>query len=138
MEKSRAEGVESAAALIDSKIDDLGDWRGELLSRLRDLIKKTVPAATEDVKWRKPSNPLGVPVWSLAGIICTGEVYKNKVKLTFAKGASLNDPSRLFNSSLGGQVSRAIDFLEGEELDEQAMEALVRQAAALNEVSSGG
>mgnify|MGYP001817237547 CR=1 FL=1 len=138
MEKSRAKGVESAAALIESKIDDLGDWRGELLSRLRDLIKKTVPAATEDVKWRKPSNPLGVPAWSLAGIICTGEVYKDKVKLTFAKGASLNDPSRLFNSSLGGQVRRAIDFLEGDELDEQALVALVRQAAALNEVTSGG
>ena len=130
---------ESPSVLIDANIKELGDWRGGTLAHIRTLIRQAVPDVVEEVKWRKPSNSmLGVPVWSCDGIICTGETYKDKVKLTFAKGASLNDSSRLFNSSLGGQVRRAIDFLEGDELDEQALVALVRQAAALNEVSSGG
>jgi hypothetical protein len=109
------------------------DWRGEMLSRLRTLISEADPEATEEVKWRKPSNPAGVPTWSHAGIICTGETYKNYVKLTFAKGASLNDPSGLFNSSLEGAVRRAIDFHENETLNEDALKALIREAVALNE-----
>jgi len=118
--------------LIDEKIRSLGDWRGQALGRLRELIRKAVPDVEESVKWRKPSNPPGVPVWELHGMICTGETYKDKVKLTFAKGASLSDPARLFNASLDGGTRRAIDLREGEFVDEEAFSALVREAAALN------
>lgn len=118
--------------MIDAKIKGLGDWRGETLARLRALIREADPDVTEDVKWRKPSNPLGVPVWEHAGMICTGELYKDKVKLTFAKGAAIEDPSGLFNSGLDGNVRRAIDFREGDEIDAQAFKALVRAAVALN------
>ena len=111
---------------IDARIRELGDWRGETLARIRALIKQAVPGVVEEWKWR------GVPVWYSEGMICTGETYKDKVKLTFAKGASLNDPSGLFNSSLDGNVRRAIDFHEGDELDEEALKALVRAAVALN------
>jgi hypothetical protein len=111
-----------------------GDWRVDMLSRLRSLIELADPDVVEDVKWRKPSNNMvGVPVWSHAGIICTGETYKDKVKLTFAKGASLSDPSGLFNSSLEGNTRRAIDFFEGDTCDEEAFAALIREAVALNE-----
>ena len=123
----------SPSELIDARINDLGDWRGEMLSRLRALIREADPDLVEEVKWRKPSNMFGVPVWSHDGIICTGEVYKHVVKLTFARGASLNDPSNLFNSSLEGKVRRAIDFSEGDEVDETALKILIQQAAALNE-----
>ena len=114
------------------KIASLGDWRGETLSRVRDLIKEADPDVVEECKWFKPTNPSGVPVWSHAGVICTGESYRAKVKLTFAKGASLPDPARLFNSSLEGKVRRAIDICEGEELDAGAFKALIRAAVALN------
>jgi hypothetical protein len=108
------------------------DWRSETLARVRALIKQADPDAIEEVKWRKPSNPAGVPVWSHDGIICTGETYKDKVKLTFAKGAALLDPSGLFNSSLDGNVRRAIDIHEGDKIDEKELKALIRAAAALN------
>ena len=111
------------------------DWRAEMLSRLRGLIEEADPDVVEEVKWRKPSNPAGVPTWSHNGIICTGETYKNYVKLTFAKGASLEDPSSLFNSSLEGAVRRAIDFHEGDTVDEDALRSLVREAVALNAIS---
>ncbi|HEY1124260.1 MAG TPA: DUF1801 domain-containing protein [Sphingobium sp.] len=124
---------ESAAALIDAKIASLPDWRGAMLAELRRLILDAVPGVVEEVKWRKPSNPAGVPVWSKDGIICTGETYKDKVKLTFDKGASLDDPKRLFNSSLDGNVRRAIDFAEGVKIDEAGLKALFRAAAAFNE-----
>ena len=114
-----------ASALIDAKIDELGDWRGEMLSRLRSLIREALPAVTEEWKW-------ATPVWSHDGLICTGETYKKVVKLTFAKGASLADPSGLFNSSLEGKVRRAIDIHEGDQLDKKALTALFRAAAALN------
>ena len=117
---------------IDAKIKNLNDWRGEMLGRLQNLIRKTDPGVTEEVKWRKPSNPSGVPVWSRSGIICTGEVYKDKIKLTFAKGAALDDPSGLFNSSLEGGTRRAIDFHQGGKIDESALAALVQEAIALN------
>ena len=123
---------ESQSDLIDAKIEELDDWRGAELSRLRALIRQAVPEVVEEIKWRKPSNPLGVPVWSQDGIICTGETYKDKVKLTFAKGASLDDPTGLFNSSLEGKVRRAIDIPEGGELDEDAFVALVQEAAERN------
>jgi hypothetical protein len=122
----------SASQLIDARIKALGDWRGEMLARVRALIRVADPEVVEEVKWRKPSNPMGVPVWEHAGIICTGETYKDKVKLTFAKGASLEDPSGLFNSSLDGNVRRAIDIHEGDRIDEKALKALVRTAVALN------
>ncbi len=122
----------SGSELIDEKLKTLGDWRGALLARLRRLIKEADPAVVETVKWRKPSNPHGVPVWEHQGIICTGESYKDKVKLTFAKGASVDDPSGLFNSSLDGGTRRAIDFREGDDVDEQAFKALIRKAAELN------
>ena len=122
----------SGSELIDEKLKTLGDWRGALLARLRRLIKEADPAVVETVKWRKPSNPHGVPVWEHDGIICTGESYKDKVKLTFAKGASVDDPSGLFNSSLDGGTRRAIDFREGDDVDEQAFKALIRKAAELN------
>jgi hypothetical protein len=125
--------------LIDARIEDLGDWRGNTLSRVRTLIKQAHPAVVEEVKWRKPSNSmLGVPVWSHDGIICTGETYKDKVKFTFAKGAALEDPAGLFNASLEGNVRRAIDLHEGDGIDERAFKALVRAAAALNASSARG
>src|SRR5918995_3207942 len=124
--------TDSPSQLIDARIEELGDWRGETLARVRNLIREADPDVVEEVKWRKPSNPFGVPVWSHAGIICTGETYKNVVKLTFAKGASLDDPSGLFNSSLEGNVRRAIDFHEGDKIDEKALKALIRAAVALN------
>ena len=134
MEQSLSERDESPSELIDARIEDLGDWRGEMLSRLRAVIMEADPEVVEEVKWRKPSNSmLGMPVWSHDGIICTGETYQDKVKLTFAKGASLNDPSGLFNSSLKGSTRRAIDLHEGHELDEEALKALIRAALALNE-----
>ena len=120
------------AQLIDAKIASLGDWRGETLGRIRALIRDADPGVVEEVKWRKPSNPSGVPVWSHGGIICTGETYKDKVKLTFAKGASLGDASRLFNASLDGGTRRAIDIREGETIDADGLKALVREAVALN------
>ena len=132
MKKSAAsEGNRSASRLISKRIADLGDWRGETLSRMRTLIKDADPDIVEEWKWVSENKP-GTPVWSHDGIICTGESYKDVVKLTFAKGASLKDPARLFNSSLDGNVRRAIDIHEGDELDEAAFKALVRQAVALN------
>jgi hypothetical protein len=125
----------SASELIDKRIAELGDWRGETLSRMRKLIKEADPDVVEEVKWRKASNP-GVPVWSHDGLICTGESYTSIVKLTFAKGASLPDPAELFNSSLEGNVRRAIDIHEGEKVDACAFKALIRAAVALN--TSGG
>ena len=119
--------------LIDKKIASLTDWRGDTLKRLRALIREADPKATETVKWRKPSDPMGVPVWEHDGIICTGETYKDKVKLTFANGASLKDPKRLFNSSLDGNTRRAIDVREGEAVDAAALKALVRDAVAFNQ-----
>ena len=122
----------SSSHLIDAKIKELGDWRGEMLARLRSIIRGADPEVIEQMKWQKPSNPAGVPAWEHDGIICTGETYKDKVKLTFAKGASLDDPSGLFNSSLDGNVRRAIDLHEGDKIDEKALMALVRAAVALN------
>ena len=119
-------GGDSPSQLIDARINELSDWRGETLARVRTLIKQAVPEVVEEWKWR------GVPVWSHAGIICTGETYKNVVKMTFAKGASLDDPSGLFNSSLEGNTRRAIDFHEGDKIDEKALKALIRAAVALN------
>ena len=130
MKKSSPKTAESASELIDVRIAELGDWRGEMLSRLRALIKEAVPDVVEEWKW---SNP----VWSHHGLICTGETYKKAVKTTFAKGASLPDPSGLFNSSLEGNVRRAIDFHEGDQLDETALKALVRAAVALNRATAG-
>ena len=121
-----------AAELIDAKIAGLGDWRGAALAKLRALIRAADPDVEETVKWQKPSNPSGVPVWEHAGILCTGETYKDKVKLTFAKGAALADPARLFNASLDGNVRRAIDLHEGQELDDAAFQALVRAAVEAN------
>jgi hypothetical protein len=135
MTKDSAQQAESPAQLIDAKIEELGDWRGETLSRLRGLIKQAVPEVVEEWKWRKATNP-GVPVWSHHGPICTGETYKSVVKLTFFKGASLKDPSGLFNSSLEGNTRRAIDVHEGEEIDEQAFVTLVRAAVSMNESPS--
>jgi hypothetical protein len=129
MKKSGASQTLSASELISERIALLADWRGTTLSRMRKLIKQADPDVVEEWKW------MGTPIWSHDGIICTGESYKDKVKLTFAKGASLKDPARLFNSSLDGNVRRAIDIHEGEEVDEAAFKALIRQAVALN--SSG-
>jgi len=126
MENSDASQGQSASDLISQKIVELGDWRGETLKRMRALIKEADPEVVEELKW------MGVPVWSHDGIICTGESYKNAVKLTFSKGASLEDPTRLFNSSLDGNARRAIDIHEGEKVDESAFKALVQQAIALN------
>jgi hypothetical protein len=131
MKKSDASQDQSASELISKRIAELGDWRGEALSRMRALIKKADPDVIEELNWVKPTNP-GTPTWSHDGIICTGEPYKSVVKLTFAKGASLKDPARLFNSSLDGNVRRAIDIHEGEDVDECAFKALVRQAVAFN------
>jgi hypothetical protein len=121
-----------ASEQIDEKLRTLGDWRGALLARLRRLIHDADPKVVEGVKWRKPSNPLGVPVWEHGGIICTGETYKDKVKLTFAYGASLDDPKKLFNSSLEGGTRRAIDFREDDAVDESAFKALIREAVVFN------
>ena len=126
-------GGDSPSQLIDARIATLSDWRGETLARVRSLIREADPEMVEEVKWRKPSNSmLGVPVWEHAGIICTGETYKAVVKLTFAKGASLKDPSGLFNASLEGNARRAIDIHEGDKIDEKALKALIRAAVALN------
>jgi len=132
VKKSAPQEPGSPSDLIDARIAELDDWRGEMLGRIRTLIKQADPDIVEELKWAKASNPGGVPVWSHDGIICTGETYKSVVKMTFAKGASLNDPSGLFNSSLEGNVRRAIDFHEGDKIDEKALEALVRAAVALN------
>ena len=125
--------ADSPSRLIDARIEALDDWRGETLARMRGLIREADPGVVEAVKWRKPSSPLGVPVWEHEGILCTGETYRDKVKLTFAKGASLDDPSGLFNSSLDGNTRRAIDIFEGDAVDAEALKALVREAVALNE-----
>ena len=117
---------------VDAKIAELADWRGETLSRLRQLIREADPAVTEAIKWRKPSNPAGVPVWEHDGMICTGETYKDKIKLTFAQGASLRDPARMFNSSLEAGTRRAIDIREGDKIDGEAFKTLIREAVALN------
>jgi hypothetical protein len=135
MKKSKSgskegKGGDSASQLIDARIKELSDWRGELLARIRTLIKEADPEMVEEWKWR------GVPVWSHAGIICTGETYKNVVKMTFAKGAALEDPSGLFNSSLDGNTRRAIDLHEGDKIDEKALKALIRAAVALNKSSA--
>jgi hypothetical protein len=131
MKKSRSKRAESPSELIDAKIEDLGDWRGEMLSRLRALIKQAVTDVAEEWKW-------ATPVWAHNGLICTGETYKKVVKMTFAKGASLKDPSGLFNSSLEGNVRRAIDFHEGDKLDKKALKALIRAAVAFNKSSARG
>jgi hypothetical protein len=123
------------SAEIDAKIAELranGDWRGEMLARVRALIKEADPEVVETVKWRKPSNPGGIPVWEHDGLLCGGEIYKNYVKLTFAHGASLSDPAGLFNAGFGGNTRRAIDIEEGDTIDEEAFRALIRAAAALN------
>src|SRR6059058_252004 len=132
MKKSGSTEGQSASELIDKRIAELGDWRGQTLSRMRKLIKEADPDVVEEGKWVNPTNPGGVPTWSHDGIICTGESYKSAVKLTFAKGASLKDPAKLFNSSLDGNVRRAIDIHEGEEIDAGAFKALIRAAVALN------
>ncbi len=126
MKKSGSQKATSPAQLIDARIKELDDWRGKMLSRLRTLVKKADPEIVEEWKWR------GVPVWSHDGLICTGETYKNVVKMTFAKGAALKDPSGLFNSSLDGNTRRAIDFHEGDQIDEEALQTLVRAAVTLN------
>jgi hypothetical protein len=126
MTKSGSQKSKSPSQLIDARIGELADWRGKMLGRLRTVIKEADPEVVEEWKWR------GVPVWSHDGLICTGETYKSVVKMTFAKGAALKDPSRLFNSSLDGNTRRAIDFHEGEKIDEEALKALVRAAVALN------
>ncbi|KRA80474.1 DUF1801 domain-containing protein [Altererythrobacter sp. Root672] len=123
---------DSPSALIDAKLASLGDWRGETLGYMRKLIREADPAVVEQVKWRKPSNPSGVPVWEHAGILCTGEVYKGYVKLTFAKGAAVADPTGQFNASLEGNTRRAIDIREGDQIDAEAFKALVREAVLLN------
>jgi hypothetical protein len=131
MKKSGSQKSASPSQLLDARIKELGDWRGEMLSRLRALVKEADPEVVEEWKWR------GVPVWSHDGLICTGETYKNVVKMTFAKGATLEDPSALFNSSLEGNVRRAIDFREGEKVSEDALKTLVRAAVALNTSKAG-
>ena len=132
MARSVEENGESASERIDRSIAALGGWRGETLSRMRTLVREADDRIVEEVKWVKPTNPDGVPTWSVDGIVCTGEVYKNAVKLTFAQGASLDDPAGLFNSSLGGNTRRAIDIHEGDEVDADAVKALVRRAVAFN------
>jgi hypothetical protein len=133
MKKSDSTESKSASELIDKRIAEFGGWRGDTLGRMRELIKEADPDVVEEVKWRKPSNSmLGVPVWSHDGIICTGEIYKDKVKLTFAGGAALKDPAKLFNSSLDGNARRTIDIHEGEEVDAGAFKAIIRAAVILN------
>lgn len=129
MEKQSTEDTKSPSQLIDERIEELGDWRGQMLSKVRNLVRQVDPEVVEEWKWR------GTPVWSHDGMICTGETYKNVVKMTFAKGASLKDPSHIFNSSLDGNVRRAIDFHEGDEVDEEALKELIRAAVALNKSS---
>ena len=136
--KGSSPDVESPSQLIDARIRELNDWRGKKLSQIRALIKQADAEVVEELKWRKPSNPAGVPVWYHDGIICTGETYKNVVKMTFSKGASLEDPSGLFNSSLEGNARRAIDFRENDAIDEKALKALIRAAVKLNESSTHG
>ena len=141
MKKSGSQTVESAgrqsaSASADARIGRPGDWRVEMLDRLRALIKQADPEVVEEAKWKKPSNPWGVPVWSHDGMICTGETHKSVVKMTFAKGAFLDDPSGLFNSSLEGNLRRAIDFHEGDKVNEKALRALIRAAVALNQSKS--
>ena len=135
MKQSSSQQGESPSQLIDARVTELDDWRGATLSRMRSLIKQADPDVVEEWKWRKATNP-GVPAWSHDGLICTGETYKNVVKLTFFRGASLQDPSRLFNSSLEGNTRRAIDVHDGEEIDGEAFKALIRAAVALNEASA--
>jgi len=142
MKKSKTSSTEAKAEaspvrLIDARIAALGDWRGETLARVRALIREGDPQVVEEWKWVKPTNP-GTPVWSHDGLICTGETYKDKVKMTFARGAALEDPSDLFNASLGGNTRRAIDFHEGDEVDEEALKSLIRAAVSLNESSARG
>jgi hypothetical protein len=132
MKKSASQKGKAPSQLIDAKIKELGDWRGKMLSRIRILVKEADPEVVEEWKWR------GVPVWSRDGLICTGETYKNVVKMTFAKGAALKDPSGLFNSSLEGNTRRAIDFHEGEKIDEEALKTLVRAAVTLNKSTAQG
>ena len=132
VKKSVVKKDQSPSQLIDARIKELGDWRGKMLSRLRTLVKEADPEVVEEWKWR------GVPVWSHDGLICTGETYKSVVKMTFAKGAALKDPSGLFNSSLDGNTRRAIDFREGEKIDEEALKTLIRAAVALNKTSGRG
>jgi hypothetical protein len=132
MKKSGSQGGKSPSQLIDGRIEELGDWRGKMLRRLRTLVKEADPQVIEEWKWR------GVPVWAHAGIICTGETYKKVVKMTFAKGAALEDPSGLFNSSLDGNTRRAIDFHEGEKVDEEALKNLIRAAVTLNKSKAQG
>jgi hypothetical protein len=127
----RPDPVEAASALIDEKIKELGDWRGKTLAKVREIVHEADPEIVEEWKWVKPTSP-GTPVWSHGGIVCTGETYKSVVKMTFAKGAALEDPSGLFNSSLGGNVRRAIDIHEGDKIDEAALKNLIRAAVALN------
>ena len=135
MKKSGSQKAESPSELIDARIKELGDWRGKTLSKVRQIIKEADPDIVEEWKWVKPTNP-GIPVWSHNGDICTGETYKSVVKLTFFKGASLKDPSRLFNSSLEGNARRAIDLHEGAKIDEEALKALIRDAVTLNSSSA--
>lgn len=131
MKHSASSEEKSASELINERIRELGDWHGKTLLRVRQLIKEADPEIVEEWKWVKPTNP-GTPVWSHNGLVCTGETYKNAVKLTFSKGASLEDPSRLFNSSLDGKVRRAIDIREGDQINEPALKELIRAAIALN------
>ena len=128
----RNQEAESPSRQIDGRIEELGDWRGETLARVREVIKRAEPDVVEELKWKKPSSPAGVPVWSLDGIICTGETYKDKVKLTFFQGAALADPAGLFNSNLEGNTRRAIDFSQGDKIDEKVLKALIRAAVVLN------
>ena len=130
MDKKSTQDTKSPSQLIDERIEELGDWRGQMLSKVRNLIRQVDPEVVEEWKWR------GTPVWSHDGMICTGETYKNVVKMTFAKGASLKDPSHIFNSSLEGNTRRAIDFHEGDEVDEQALKELILDAVALNKSTS--
>jgi hypothetical protein len=134
MERSASPAAEAASEQISRRIAELGDWRGKTLSRVRELVRDADPEIVEEWKWAKATSP-GTPVWSHDGIVCTGETYKNVVKLTFAKGASLQDPSGLFNSSLGGNVRRAIDIKENDAIDERALKSLIREAVALNRKS---
>jgi len=138
MKKSSSPTEKSPAELIDGMIQELPDWRGKTLSQLRALIRKTVPGVVEEVKWRKPSNPDGVPVWSQDGIICLGNVWKDHVRLTFANGALLRDPKHIFNAALNGNYLRALDLREGDKFDQEALKALLRAAVALNKASSRG
>lgn len=129
MEDQSSKDMKTPSQLIDERIEELGDWRGQMLSKVRSLIRQADPETVEEWKWR------GTPVWYHDGMICTGETYKNVVKVTFAKGASLNDPARMFNSSLEGNARRALDFHEGEEIDDEAFKGLIREAVALNQSS---